>query len=193
MTEENMAEQPDDNQEIEKNSKIKRNIKEIFSWIGVFAGAFVVAYLLSNYIIINARIPSRSMENTIKVGDKVIGLRHAYVFSEPKRGDIIMFKAPNKENTIYIKRIIGLPGDRIVIDNNKIYINGSEQPYEEKYVTNEWNGNGSHTEYIIPEGEYFLMGDNRDNSSDSRVWGTIKKKDIIAKAVFRYYPKIKLL
>ena len=127
------------------------------------------------------------MKNTINEGDKVIGFRLSYLFSEPKRGDIVMFYAPDKENTIYIKRLIGLPGDKIVIQDNKLYING--ELITENYVKNPWTSNKGTFEFnVIPEGEYFMMGDNRDNSNDSRAWWTVKKNKIIAKAIFRYYP-----
>ena len=163
--------------------------KEFFSWVRVFVAAFVVAFILSNFVIVNARVPSGSMKNTIMEGDKVIGFRLAYLFGSPKRGDIVMFYAPDKKNTIYIKRLIGLPGDDIVIENNQLYINGELQT--EKYVENEWKRMNGRFEYHVEKGCYFMMGDNRDNSNDSRAWGTVKKSKLIAKAIFRYYPSIK--
>lgn len=165
--------------------------RELCSWIMIFAGAFIVAYILSNFVIVNAKVPSGSMISTINIDDKVLGFRLSYMFSDPKRGDIVMFNAPDKDNTIYIKRIIGLPGDKIVIEDNTVYINGEK--LEEDYVRNGWEKSEGRTEYEVPKGEYFMMGDNRDESSDSRVWGTVKKKEIIAKAIFRYYPSIKSL
>ncbi|MDE7431548.1 MAG: signal peptidase I [Lachnospiraceae bacterium] len=174
--------------EAEEEKNIK---KEIFSFVKIFVGAFIVAYLLSNFVIVNARVPSGSMISTINVGDKVIGFRLSYLFSDPKRGDIVMFNAPDKEKTIYIKRIIGLPGDTIKIENNKLYING--ELYEEKYVKNGWSAMTGPFTYEVPKGEYFMMGDNRDHSNDSRAWGTVKKDEIIAKAIFRYYPSVKSL
>lgn len=174
--------------EAEEEKNIK---KEIFSFVKIFVGAFIVAYLLSNFVIVNARVPSGSMISTINVGDKVIGFRLSYLFSDPKRGDIVMFNAPDKEKTIYIKRIIGLPGDTIKIENNKLYING--ELYEEKYVKNGWSAMTGTFTYEVPKGEYFMMGDNRDHSNDSRAWGTVKKDEIIAKAIFRYYPSVKSL
>lgn len=163
--------------------------RELCSWVMIFAGAFIVAYILSNFIIVNAKVPTGSMISTININDKVMGFRLSYKFSDPKRGDIVMFNAPDKENTIYIKRIIGLPGDKIVIEDNKVYINGKE--LKENYIKNGWTRNEGITEYEVPEGEYFMMGDNRDQSSDSRVWGTVKKDAIIAKAIFKYKLSLK--
>ncbi len=167
---------------IEESKKIDLR-KEIFSWVMVFVIAWCVAFLLSRFIVINAKIPTPSMDDTIEVGDKVFGFRLSYLFSDPKRGDIIMFDAPNKENTIYIKRLIGLPGDTIKIKDNVLYINGEE--YKEDYVDS-WYGNIGEYEYSLGDDEYFMMGDNRDHSNDSRAWGPISKDAMIAKAIFKY-------
>ncbi len=164
--------------------------KEVFSWAKIIIGAFIVAFILSNFVIVNARVPSGSMISTINENDKVIGFRLAYLFSDPKRGDIVMFDSP-VEDKIYIKRVIGLPGDTVEIRDNTVYING--ELLEEDYVKNEWtNAPGTNT-YEVPEDCYFMMGDNRNASADSRVWGVIKKDAIIAKAIFRYYPSIDML
>lgn len=184
----NSSDSDDKEVQEEKGNKF---FKELMSWVMIFVGAFVVAYILSNFVIVNAKVPTGSMISTININDKVIGFRLSYIFSNPERGDIIMFNAPDKENTIYIKRVIGLPGDVIRISNNELYINGELK--EESYVKNGWRTNTGDVEYTVPKNEYFVMGDNRDNSSDSRVWGTIKRDDIIAKAIFRYYPSFKSL
>lgn len=175
------------NKEDEKETTV---LKEILSWVKIFVGAFIFAYLLTTFVIVNARIPSSSMVNTLNIGDKVIGFRLAYVFSEPDRGDIVMFEAPDKKDTIYIKRIIGIPGDTVKIENNKIYINGilKEEPY-----VDEWTNSYGTMEITLGKDEYFMMGDNRNNSNDSRAYGAVKGDTIIAKAIFRYSPSIKSL
>lgn len=175
------------NKEDEKETTV---LKEILSWVKIFVGAFIFAYLLTTFVIVNARIPSSSMVNTLNIGDKVIGFRLAYVFSEPDRGDIVMFEAPDKKDTIYIKRIIGIPGDTVKIENNKIYINGILK--EESYV-DEWTNSYGTMEITLGKDEYFMMGDNRNNSNDSRAYGAVKGDTIIAKAIFRYSPSIKSL
>lgn len=189
--EDNLEEQDDEEAKKSEQERTKAFWKEFFSWVRVFVGAFIVAYLISNFVIVNARVPSGSMISTINIGDKVIGFRLSYLFDDPERGDIVMFNAPDKKNTIYIKRVIGLPGDVIEIKNNTLYINGEEQ--EEKYLKNGWQRMTGTYVYEVPKGEYFMMGDNRDSSNDSRSWGTVPKKEIIAKAIFRYYPSIKSL
>ena len=104
--------------------------KEIMSWVIPFAIALVAALLIKNFLIINADVPTGSMENTILPGDRFIGNRLAYVFGEPKRGDIVVFRYPDDESEIYVKRVIGLPGDTIDIEDGKIYINGSTAPLQ---------------------------------------------------------------
>lgn len=179
----------DDDDEKDDENGSDTVMREIFSWVKIILGAFIVAFLVSNFVILNARVPTGSMISTIQEGDKIIGFRLAYTFSEPKRGDIVMFNSPI-EDKIYIKRIIGLPGDQITITDNQVYINGER--YEEDYVDS-WEKSFGTTVYDVPEGEYFMMGDNRDGSNDSRSWGTVKRKEILAKAIFRYYPSIGLL
>ena len=178
----------------EQNEKKKKSAgRELMEWLLVIVGGVCAALLISNFILFNARIPSSSMESTIMVGDRVIGLRFAYWFSEPERGDIVIFRYPDNEEKIYIKRVIGLPGETVEIIDGKVYIDGSEQPLQEDYVNGVPTGN--YGPYVVPENSYFMLGDNRGNSEDSRFWTNkfVKKEKILAKAVVRYYPGIKLL
>ena len=94
--------------------------REIGSFVGPFVLAFLVAFFLKEYIIINADIPSGSMENTIMTGDRLIGNRLAYLFGEPERGDIIIFKYPDDETQLFVKRIIGMPGETVTIEDAKV-------------------------------------------------------------------------
>ena len=132
---------------IGRNVKDKRNkddreeapsaLGELVSWIMYFAVAIIIALFLKTFVIINATVPTGSMENTIMTNDCIMGLRLAYTISEPKRGDIIIVKYPDDETQKYVKRIIGLPGDNIYIENGEIYINGSVTPYQESYLKEE--------------------------------------------------------
>ena len=127
------------------------------------------------------------MENTLPTNSRLFGCRLSYIFSSPKRGDIIIFKAPDKENTLYVKRVIGTPNDKVYIENGKLYINDEE--IEEDYIKEEMYG--TFGPYEVPEDSYFVLGDNRNHSGDSRYWHTtnyVKKKDIVAKAKLLYYP-----
>ena len=193
------------------SEKTKSIIKEIVSWIKVIVLAFVVAFLLNKFVIVNANVPTGSMQDTIQPEDRLIGFRLSYLFSEPARGDIIIFEYPVDPEEIYIKRIIGLPGEVIEIREAKVYINGNETPLEEPYLKEEWIVENDGLELTIPEGYYFVMGDNRNNSLDGRYWATeavmneqaatledavekkycfVSKDAILGKAIFQYYPKI---
>lgn len=176
---------------------------EILDFVIIVAVAFLIALFLTSFVVLNCKIPSGSMESTIMTGDRVMGNRLAYTFGKPKRGDIAIFKAPQLAlnmgghlgkkygDVLYIKRVVGLPGDTIEVKNSLIYINGSEVPLEEPYLEEEnlvpcslYNFGP----YTLGEKEYFMMGDNRDNSLDSRAWGPVPEDDILAKALFTYWP-----
>jgi signal peptidase I len=163
---------------------------EILSWVLTFAIAIGTALLLKNFVIINANVPTGSMENTILPGDDLLGFRLSYLISEPERGDIVIFKFPDDESQKFIKRIIGLPGEKVVIEDGKIYINDSDVPLEETYLKEEWVVGTGPYEFNVPEGCYFVMGDNRNDSNDARFWDNtyVTAAEIIGKAEFIYYP-----
>lgn len=165
-------------------------VKEIFSLLGTMAIAAVTVFFLKEFIMINAFIPSSSMEYTISPGDRVIGNRLAYLSESPERGDIVIFKYPDDEEQLFVKRVIGLPGETITIEDAKIYIGEEKVLLEEYYLKEEWVvGNGPYT-FEIPEGSYLVLGDNRNNSKDARYWENtyVEEDKILGEAVFRYWP-----
>lgn len=175
-----------------QENKRRMIIREIISYIFIVAAAFTLAILSNTYLIVNARIPSGSMIPTITEGNRIIGNRLAYINSEPKRGDIVVFYYPDDESQKFIKRIIGLPGETIYIADGIVYIDG--QPLDESaYLTVETYGVSG--PFTIPDDCYFMMGDNRNSSNDSRFWTNhfVHKDKIIAKALFCYYPSIHLI
>ncbi len=171
-----------------------RIIKEIISWVIVFASALILALLINKFVILNEEIPSGSMENTIMTGDKVLTYRLAYLFGEPERGDIIVFPFPDDESVDYIKRIIGLPGETVEIKDGEVFIN--QEALDEPYVKEPWDeeGDADHYTFVVPENSYFMMGDNRLDSMDSRYWNNhfVSGDKIKSKALFRY-PNFKWL
>lgn len=172
-----------------KRKREKRKaLREFLEDIALILFVVIVIMILQNYVIVNAVIPSGSMESTIMIGDRVFGNRLAYREEKPQRGDIVIFKYPDNENELFIKRVIGLPGDKIEIIDGLVYINESEEPLEESYLT--VTPVGSYGPYEVPEGHYFMLGDNRNSSKDSRLWKNpyVAEKKILAKAVFRYFP-----
>ncbi len=170
----------------EKNVK-----KDIFEWVLTLVAAVAVALFINNFIIVNATVPSSSMEETIMTDDRVIGLRLAYKNNDPLRGDIIIFKFPDDESILYIKRVIGLPGDTVDIHDGSVFVNG--EALEEPYIKE--STEGSFGPYTVPEGHYFMLGDNRNNSADSRYWNNtfLEREKIVGKAVLRYWPSVKKL
>ncbi len=179
-----------------KNRKEKITLQqEIIGWLKLVIIAVVVAISVNNLIIINAEVPSGSMENTIHEGSRMIGFRLSYVFSKPKRGDIIIFKYPEDESQNFVKRVIGTPGDTVEVKMGIVYING--KTLKEDYVYFEGNvisSKGDFPATKVPNGCYFVMGDNRNNSLDSRFWEKthfVKEDEILGKAIFSYYPSFK--
>ena len=166
--------------------------KEIISWIQIIVAAVVIALVLNNFVIANSRVPTGSMENTIMSHSRVIGSRLSYINSDPQRGDVVIFHFPDDPTgeTYYVKRVIGLPGETVNVIGGKVYINDSATPLEEPYLPEPMDG--SYGPYTVPEGCYFMMGDNRNNSLDARFWKNqfVEKDKIIAKVLFSYFPKI---
>ncbi|MGN0383054.1 MAG: signal peptidase I [Eubacterium sp.] len=162
--------------------------KEIFSWIKVIVCALVLAYVINNFLIINANVPSGSMENTIMTKDRMIGNRLAYVFDDVERYDVIIFKYPDNETETYVKRVIGLPGETVIISDGHVFVEGVGQ-LDDSYIKEEMKEE-EYMEFTVPDGCYFVMGDNRNDSWDSRYWINtyVKKDEILGKAVFVYWP-----
>ena len=194
----NLNEEADEVSAFTKKTNNKKNNKEekvdwkaeLKSTLYTILVTVVVVFLLKTYVIINATVPTGSMENTILPGDNIMGFRIAYLLEEPERGDIIFFYFPDDETQKYVKRIIGLPGEKVVINEGKIYIDDSEVPLEEPYLKEEWlNGVGPY-EFQVPEDSYFVLGDNRNLSADARYWKNpyVSEEKIIGKAIFTYYP-----
>lgn len=173
----------------DNNKEQEINIKqEIAEWIIVVVLAVVVSVVVNQFILINANVPSSSMENNIMAGDRIFGYRLAYNNSDPARGDVVIFKYPDDETQLFIKRVIGLPGETVTIVDGKVYIDDSEEALSEPYLAQEMIG--SFGPFEVPEGSYFVMGDNRNYSNDGRFWNNhyVAKDKILGRALFRYMP-----
>ena len=156
--------------------------------IVVALSVFVVIYL---FVMQPHEVKGSSMEPSFKNNEYIITDKISYRLGEPQRGEVVIFKAPVNPDVDYIKRIIGLPGEKIMISKGKVYINNKllNEPYLDEITPLFPGGYIEDGEVIsIPEDHYFAMGDNRPHSSDSREFGPINKKLIIGKAVFRYWP-----
>lgn len=170
-------------------------LSEVLDYVKVIVFAVVFVLIVNNFILINALVPSESMEKTIMTGDRIFGFRLAYEFQEPERFDIVIFKYPDdpEQKELYIKRVIGLPGETVNIINGKVYIDGEQTPLDDSFCPE--IPIGDFGPYTVPEGCYFMLGDNRNCSKDSRFWENtyVREDQVVGKAVLRYYPSIKLM
>lgn len=139
-------------------------------------------FWLVNSLVGRYRIDGSSMNPTLQHGEYLLINNLAYYLNNPDRGDIIVFHHPNSDLNL-IKRVIGVPGDEIEISNQQVKVNGTvlDEPYIQAEPT--YNGN-----WTVKEGEYFVLGDNRNSSSDSHMWQYLPEENIIGKAIFIYYP-----
>lgn len=178
---------------IEKSEKQEvSKLKEAISFMTPIVIALIVAILLKTFIFANAVVPTGSMINTIQEGDRIIASRLAYINEDPKRYDVIIFHYPDDESQLFVKRIIGMPGETINIKNGIVYItdaSGNTTEARSDFVTN-CVPTGDFGPYTVPLGSYFVMGDNRNDSWDARYWKkkNVEKKKIIGKVKFRYFP-----
>lgn len=177
----------------EKQGKEKSFLKELWEYVRLILIMLIVMFVTMKYIVINAQIPSESMESTIMKGDRIFGNRLAYLLDDPERFDIIIFKFPDDESQLFIKRIIGLPGEKVEIKAGKVYINDAKTPLDDSFCR-ETPAFKDFGPYQVPEDSYFVLGDNRNMSKDSRYWiNTFVKKDkIVGKAGLRYFPLNKI-
>ncbi len=124
------------------------------------------------------------MEPNLRTGERVLAVRFAYMLNGPQRGDVVIFKYPGDPSKNYVKRIIGLPGDKVQIREGVMYVN--DKPFAEPYKRLE--AHGDYGPEKVREGSLFVLGDNRDQSNDSRFWGELPMANIQAKAVMSYWP-----
>lgn len=148
--------------------------------------ALVLALILRTFVIQAFWIPSGSMIPTLEIGDRVLVLKFWYSLPKvgPKRGQIVVFKYPVDPRRDFVKRIIGLPGDKVEMRRGRVYINDKElfEPYVKNTDTFDM------APQVVPEKSYFCLGDNRPNSQDGRFWGYVPRNFLKGPAVFRYWP-----
>jgi len=172
--------------------KIKGAIDSFFNFVQgivVFMAMLVMVYL---FLFSPQEINGHSMDPTFADKELLITNKVTLKLQLPKRGDVVIFKSPMNKEIDYIKRVIGLPGETVKLENNKFYINGQlldESAYlNPNVVTSGGAFLKEGAEVTVPEGTYFVCGDNRPHSSDSREFGPIALEDFIGKALFRYWP-----
>ncbi len=161
-----------------------RSIIEFFKDISKYLVIALVVFLIFVFVVGFQQVVGPSMSPTLKEGNIILVNKMKYRFSKIKREDIVVVSVKHK---VMIKRVIGLPGETVEYKDNKLYINGKY--YEEDFIdTNTVKTEDFAVNGVIPEGKYLVLGDNRENSEDSRDYGLISKKDIIGKAWIRFWP-----
>ncbi len=190
-------------------SKTERR-KNFLEWVVVIVGAVLIAFLIRGFLVQAFFIPTGSMNETLIEGDRVLVNKMSFRIGDIDRQDIVVFNNPGVTNPTsttneipgsvtagdqeidhLIKRVIGLPGEKLEFKGNQVFIDGEllNEPYLEPSLSDQDFAIGTNSSTIvIPEGHYYMMGDNRNNSADSRVIGAIEEKEIIGKAFFRFWP-----
>ena len=176
----------------------------LLEYVVLIGLAVLVALALQAWVVKPYRIPSGSMLDTLRPGDRVLVNRFVYHLHEPRRGDVIVFRYPGDPSVAFIKRVVGVPGDVLEARDGRLYVNGS--PMREPYVHRTRGrrdpttpaaalaGGTMHDPwslsraFTVPDGQFFVMGDNRLDSDDSRVWGTVPRDAIIGEGVATYWP-----
>lgn len=193
---------------LQKTDTGNKVVSHVMGRIGAYSQAWSFTLTIALVILLRCTvvtafyIPSPSMLDTLKINDRVFVFRLAYLFSEPKIGDIVVFKVPEEipdyqpDKPIWIKRVVGVAGDRVAIVDDHLVVNGkvvSDPPFfrKNRYISRLQNQT-VYQETVVPEGNVLVFGDNSNNSYDSRYWGPVPENRIIGKAFVRFWPLSRL-
>ncbi len=160
--------------------------EELVAWVKTLMSAAVYAVLIVTFLFQVARVEGQSMAPTLEDQDRLIVNKLVYRIGEPRRGDIVMLYYPLNPEKSFVKRVIAEEGDTVRIVDGRVYVN--DIPLKDDYVATEYRSHDDWGPQVIPEGYDFVMGDHRNNSSDSRHWGMVPKKYIIGKVQLRWWP-----
>jgi signal peptidase I len=167
--------------------RIPRKSGGVIEFVVILLISFALVFGFVRPFVVEAfYIPSQSMVPTLRVGDRVLVNKFIYRFSEPQRGDIVVFRSVEGGGEDLIKRVVGVPGDEISVRGGTLYVNGERQ--REPYVNKKFPDRSTFARTTVPQGHYFMMGDNRANSRDSRFFGPVPKKNIEGEAFLRFWP-----
>jgi signal peptidase I len=159
---------------------------DLLDWVKTLASASVYATLILTFVGQSARVDGLSMEPTLADQDRLVVNKWIYRFSEPRSGDIVMLYYPADPEKLFVKRVIAREGDDVRITSGKVYVNGVA--LFEEFVPPEYRSHEDFGPLVVPQGYYFVMGDHRNGSSDSRIWGEVPKKYIIGRVQVRWWP-----
>jgi signal peptidase I len=169
----------------------ERQRKKRLSWYTEVLLTMLVAFALvfgfiRPFVVEAYRIPTESMVPTLEIGDRVLANKFVYRFAEPERGDIVVFESVDGEDQTLIKRVVGVEGDEIRVQGGLLFVNGEVQ--DEPYLNHEAPSTGFYGPTTVPEDGVFVMGDNRDNSADSRAFGPLPLDNVEGEAFLRFWP-----
>jgi signal peptidase I len=159
---------------------------ELFAWCRTLLSAAVYATLIVTFGFQVARVEGQSMAPTLEDQDRLIVNKLVYRLGPPRRGDIVMLYYPVDPDKSFVKRVIAEEGDSVKIEDGRVYVN--DVPVDDEYVPEEYRSYDDYPEQVIKEGYYYVLGDHRNNSSDSRNWGEVPKKYIIGRVWLRWWP-----
>jgi signal peptidase I len=172
---------------LDRRSAILTRIgEEVFAWVKTLASAAVYATLIVTFGFQVARVEGQSMAPTLEDQDRLIVNKLAYLLDDPKAGDIVMLHYPKDPDKSFVKRVIAEPLDTVRIVDGRVYVNEVLQP--DGFIPEEYRMNDNFGPELVPEGYYYVMGDHRNNSSDSRHWGMVPKKYILGRVQLRWWP-----
>ena len=170
----------------------KTLLREAKEWAQSIAVALLLTLVLRTYVVQAFKIPSGSMRPTLLEGDKLFVNKFIYRFESPKRGDIIVFKYPQDRKKDFIKRIVAVGGETVEIRDGRVYVNDRKlddpDTFDRFYYFNHEPYGGPNEKVLVPEGAYYVLGDNSANSTDSRFWGFVPRQSVLGKAMFRWWP-----
>src|SRR5262245_46053381 len=166
--------------------RMERIVEELVAWLKTLASAAVYATLIVTFGFQVARVEGQSMAPTLADQDRLIVNKLAYRIGEPQGGDIVMLYYPLRPDKSFVKRVSAAEGDQVRVVDGKVYRN--DVLMDDSFVPNDFRSHDDWGPQVIPEGYYFVMGDHRNNSSDSRHWGFVPKKYIIGRVQLRWWP-----
>ena len=171
---------------------VKRElIDDALNWLRIIVSMLLFTLICLNFVIVNASVHHSSMEYTLSDGNRIIAFRLAYLINTPKRYDIVVFNRSHDDDMLYIKRVMATPGDEVVIADGLVYVNNT--PARRDFVRGEPSENFGPV--VVPDGFVFVLGDNRNNSIDSRHWPEvfIPNEKIAGRALLQYFPRVRLV
>jgi signal peptidase I len=160
--------------------------REMRGWLKDVLIALVIAVLMVVFLYQPVKVEGTSMQPQLDDQERIFVNKFIYRFEEIRRGDVIVFYYPRDPSKSFIKRIVGVPGDSVTIKNGRVLINGTR--LEEPYVKTNFLDSDSYPPVLVKEGNYYVLGDHRNASNDSRSWGQVPRENIFGKAVFCYWP-----